>query len=99
MILPQLLGLFCAHMKELNFSHEPILVHAAIMNAIGFSMVRIQIYLLVYMYMYVQKCLRSIKCQSRYTDREILGEIIKIRGELLTVNFLLMMDNRGIIYL
>lgn len=44
----------------------------------------------------------NVPCKVRadkYTDREILGEIIEIRGELLTVNFLLMMDNRGIIYL
>lgn len=33
-----------------------------------------------------------------YTNREILGEIIEIRGELLTVNFLLMMDNRGYLF-
>lgn len=41
--LPQLLGLFYAHTKELNFGHGPVNARVAITNAIiiGFSMVRI----------------------------------------------------------
>lgn len=41
--LPQLLGLFYAHIKELNFGHGPLHARVAITNAIiiGFSMVRI----------------------------------------------------------
>lgn len=101
--LPQLLGLFYAHTKELNFGHGPIHARVAITNAIiiGFSMVRISnsissIHLLVWTKVFTF----NIKSERIiYTDREILGEIIEIRGELLTVNFLLMMDNRGIIYL
>lgn len=41
--LPQLLGLFYAHTKELNFGYGPIHARVAITNAIiiGFSIVRI----------------------------------------------------------
>lgn len=34
-----------------------------------------------------------------YINWEILGEIIEIRGELLIVNFLLMMDNWGYLFI